>query len=139
MILGMAKRGGNRGVLAADEVPAIPDASQLTQLQRNAQRSLCELVEKNGGRYGVGGQLPVGHLDAVVPLLDWWARERTVDRRGRLYFSGRPGQYVALQELYPLQDPNRWDRLRAAALAELQGKGWVRARPPRGPGFFLPE
>jgi hypothetical protein len=31
-----------------------------------------------------------------------------------------------LDELYPLQDPNRWDRLRVASTRELESRGWER-------------
>ncbi|HEX3866861.1 MAG TPA: hypothetical protein VHV78_08920, partial [Gemmatimonadaceae bacterium] len=54
-----------------------------------------------------------------------------------LYFSGRPGLWHALDELYPLQDPNRWDRLREAVIAELEQRNWVRRSPPRGAAFDI--
>ena len=59
-------------------------------------------------------------------------------RDGHRFFAGRPGLWTALDELHPLQDPNRLDRLRAAVIAELTTRGWRRVSEPRGSAFILP-
>ena len=54
-----------------------------------------------------------------------------------VYFNGQPGLWHALDALYPLQDPNRWDRLRQAVIADLETQNWTRTAPPRGSAFEL--
>lgn len=88
-----------------------------------------------------GGQrVAVAHLDVVCALLDDWARARSsVGSDGRRRFDAM-GQstWGALDRLVPLQDPNRWDSLRKAAIQWLEATGgWERCAPPRGSAWWL--
>jgi len=58
---------------------------------------------------------------------------------GRLYFPGVPGAWHAFDDLYPLQDPNRWNGLRRAVLLELESRGFERIGGPNGTTWFLPN
>src|SRR5688572_13480892 len=124
----MAKAGGSlgRGRRMAHETPAIPDAASLEPEARAAQGVLARLVAEAGGQMGMGGSIPVDSVSALADHLDGWARRLATAREGRTYFAGRPGLWHALDELYPLQDPNRWDALRLAITRELEGRGWER-------------
>jgi hypothetical protein len=137
----MAKQGGSlpRGRRLRHEVPAVPDPHDLTELERVAQRELRRLVDQAGGRFDSTKAIPIGSIDDLAELLDAWARRNATDKDGELYFGGQPGLWHALDELYPLQDPNRWDRLRKAIIAELEARGWRRVSPPRGTAFYLPN
>ena len=128
-----------RGRRPRDEVPDVPPTDDLDQLGRDAQRVLAEMVDGAGGRFDSNRQIPVAHLGVLTDLLDRTGRRNAAERDGRLVFSGRPGLWHALDELYPLQDPNRWDTLRAAIVSELEGRGWERISPPRGSSFVLPR
>jgi hypothetical protein len=119
-------------------VPPIPAPEDLNATQRRAQEHLRTLVERAGGRYGTAESIPVDHIEPFADLFDAWGRRYAASREGVSHFTGRPGFWRALDELYPLQDPNRWDRLRQAVIEELEHRGWVRTAPPRGPGFDLP-
>lgn len=138
MIWLMTKEAGSlpRGRRRDDEVPPVPDVSG--PAEREVQTLLRRLVDRAGGRFGRGPAIPTPR--DVAPLVDYfeaWVRENSVPRRGERYFSGQPGLWFALDSLYPLQDPNRWDRLRAQILLELEARGWVKDRPPRGPGLVF--
>lgn len=137
----MAKQGGSlpRGRRLRHEVPDVPSPDDLTEVERVAQRALRTLVGEAGGRFDSTKAIPVGHVDELAALLDAWARRHAGEKHGRLYFGGQPGFWHALDELYPLQDPNRWDRLRQAILGELVERGWRRVSPPRGTAFNLPD
>ncbi len=136
----MAKSGGSlpRGRRLREETPPVPARESLSADDAEAQRVLKDLVEKAGGRFG-GSAVPVGHLGVLAELFERWARANSdATPEGGVYFSGQPGLWKALDQLYPLQDPNRWDRLRGAVIADLEKHGWRRRRPPRGAGFDLP-
>ncbi len=136
----MAKQGGSlpRGRRLRHEVPGVPSTSDLTKTQRSAQAALRSLVETAGGRFDSKTAIPLGHLTELAQLLDDWARANATNRPEGLYFGGRPGLWHTLDQLYPLQDPNRWDALRREVILELEHQGWRRASPPRGPAFYLP-
>lgn len=136
----MAKAGGSlgNGRRLAHETPAIPDGESLGPEARATQRVLARLDAAAGGRMGRGGSIPVDSVPALADYLDGWARRLATARNGRTYFAGRPGLWHALDELYPLQDPNRWDALRLAITRELEDRGWERVAPPRGSTFYLP-
>lgn len=137
----MSKTAGSlpRGRRRPEEVPDVPQSSELTESEQKWQRLLQTLVEESGGRLGLKGpQIPVEHVDEFAELFSTWARHHMDS--GDEYFNGRPGLWHALDELYPLQDPNRWDRLRAAVLLELEGhRGWTRSSMPKGSGWILPD
>jgi hypothetical protein len=126
-----------RGRRLRDEVPEVPPAEQLTELEARAQEALRELVEAVGGRFDSVTTVPVDHLDVLTQLCDRWGRRHGVPTPTGFYFSGQPGLRHALDELYPLQDPNRWDRLREAVINELEKGSWRRRRPPRGSVFDI--
>lgn len=135
----MAKQGGSlgRGRRLRGEVPPVPSPNSLTATQAKAQDRARELVELTGGRFDGRGQVPADHIDDFMDLFNEWARihgERTSEG---IYFNGRPGLWHALDELYPLQDPNRWDALRLAVIERLQASTWSRRRPPRGSAFDI--
>lgn len=139
----MTKQGGSlpRGRRRHDEVPGIPAADGLNHVERVAQRGLRELVEEAGGRFDTPTtkRIGVGHIGDLADLFEAWGRDNAGSRGERCYFAGRPGFWHALDRLYPLQDPNRWDALRVEVIVELEARGWRRASPPRGIGFYLPE
>lgn len=126
-----------RGRRLPEEVPPVPPAEELTELEARAQAALQELVESAGGRLDSLVTVPVGHLDVITELCDGWGRRHGVHTAKGIYFSGQPGLWQALDQLYPLRDPNRWDRLREAVIVELEERGWRRRRPPRGSVFDI--
>lgn len=127
-----------RGKRRRDEIPDVPVESDLSELERTAQRVLIDMVEKAGGRFDSGRPIPVAHLDVLTDLLADFGRRHADERDGRLVFSGRPGMWHALDDLCPLQDPNRWDKLRASLAVQLERRGWRRISPPRGSSFVIP-
>lgn len=140
----MAKGGGSlgRGRKTREETAPLPDRSQLNDLEGRAQTALKGLVDDAGGRWGLidAKSIPVGHLDLVVDLLARWMVQYSTPHKqsGRAYFPGRPGLWHALDDLVPLQDPNRWNPLRAAATAELSERGFERIGGVNGATWFLP-
>ena len=136
------KAGGSlpRGRRLAHEVPAVPDAAELSIFDRRVQDELRTLVERAGGRMGLQGArpIPVGEISLLANAFERWARQRATTKNGRDYFSGRPGFWHAFDSYYPLQDPNRWDGLRAAVTTELVSRGWQRIGTPRGSSWYLP-
>jgi hypothetical protein len=136
----MAKQGGSlpRGRRLRHEVPDVPLPAELNPTERAAQVALRSLVESADGRFDSKTAIPLGSNTELVRLFDEWARANASDRPEGLYFGGRPGLWHALDRLYPLQDPNRWDALRKEVILELEHKGWRRASPPRGIAFYLP-
>lgn len=135
----MAKQGGSlpRGRRLKEEVPAVPDARDLGERDAHAQRALRELVERPGGRFDSTTAIPIGHIETLARLFDEWGRRYAEPAGSGLYFGGQPGLWHALDELYPLQDPNRWDALRRAVIIELEKGSWHRRRPPRGTSFDI--
>lgn len=135
----MAKSGGSlgRGRRTRDEVPPVPAAEALTAVQREAQSRLRVTVEQAGGRFSPARPIPVDHVEVVAALFDEWAREYGAPSDVGISFSGRPGLWHALDALYPLQDPNRWDRLRCAVIELLESRNWRRRTPPRGSAFDI--
>src|SRR5690349_9489797 len=105
-----------RGRRTVEEVPAVPPSESLTAVQREAQSRLRVLVEEAGGRFDPGRPVRVEHLQQLAELFNEWAAEHGTSTEWGVRFSGRPGLWHALDELYPLQDPNRWDRLRFAII-----------------------
>lgn len=126
-----------RGRRRRDEVPPVPVAADLPPLEAEAQRALRELVERAGGRFDSARRIPVAHVDTLAKLFDAWGRRHAESTPRRLHFNGHAGLWHALDELYPLQDPNRWDPLRQAVIAELKQRGWRRRTPPRGIAFDI--
>ena len=115
----------------------MPQVEALSELERRAQEAVQELVESAGGRFHSLTTIPVGHLEALTELCDAWGRRHGVRTATGIHFSGQPGLRHALDELYPLQDPNRWDRLREAIIERLEQGSWRRRRPPRGSVFDI--
>jgi hypothetical protein len=136
----MAKQGGSlpRGRRLRHEVLDVPSPSDLTHVEKVAQAALRSLVGEAGGRFESTKAIPIGNVSELADLFDAWGRRHANDKDGELYFAGQPGLWHALDELYPLQDPNRWDRLRQEVIRELEERGWRRASPPRGVTFYLP-
>src|SRR4051794_14190397 len=91
---------------------------------------------------GVGHtkSIPVDHVDLIADLLAKWMVQHSAPHRqtGRPYFPGRPCLWRAFDDLVPLQDPNRWNPLRAAATAELSTRGFERIGGVNGATWFLP-
>ena len=135
----MAKSGGSlpRGRRRATEVPPVPTSDGLTAVQRDAQAVLSTLVERAGGRIESSDRIAVDHVDTLVDLFNEWALRYGEPADCGHYFSGRPGLWHALDELYPLQDPNRWDQLRLAVIEQLESEDWRRRTPPRGSAFYI--
>lgn len=136
----MAKKAGSlpRGRRTPDEVPPVPNANDLDPLDARAQRALLALVDQAGGRFASTTAIPVGHVAVLTDLLDAWGRRHAISQDGHLYFGGQPGLWHALDQLYPLQDPNRWDQLRKAIVIELERtRSWRRREPPRGIAFDI--
>lgn len=137
------KAGGSlgRGRRTVAELPAVPAPESLDEFDRRAQAVVRTLVERVGGRMGATGrpQIPAGNMTLLAEVFERWARRNASSREGRTYFSGRPGLWHALDCLYPLQDPNRWDHLREAITFELVQRGWVRVGGPNGMSWFLPD
>lgn len=139
----MAKQGGSRerGRRLRHEVPEPPAMNELSRVEGVAQETLRRLVEASGGRFDGPYTTPIsiGSVEVLADLLDDWGRRHAVTSPDGDYFSGRPGFWHAFDRLCPLQDPNRWDRLREATIAELERRGWRRRTPPRGSAFDLPK
>jgi hypothetical protein len=135
----MAKSGGSlgRGRRRLDEVPSVPHVADLSEVQRRAQQELHVLVEQAGGRLGSGPRIVARDLEPFIDLFNEWAQRYGEVTESGACFSGRPGLWHALDELYPLQDPNRWDGLRLAVIAELEDGNWTRRTPPRGSVFDI--
>lgn len=115
----------------------MPPASELSELEATAQEALRDLVDSAGGRFDSPTAVPVGHLEVLTRLCDAWGRRHGVRTATGICFSGQPGLRHAFDELYPLQDPNRWDRVREAVIVELAEGSWRRRRPPRGAVFDI--
>ncbi|HQZ32781.1 MAG TPA: hypothetical protein PK020_00080 [Ilumatobacteraceae bacterium] len=129
-----------RGRKAEQEVAAIPNAADLAAFARPVQDELRKLVERAGGRMGLRTKtIPVGDVKLLANGVEQWAKAHLTQRNGRLYFAGRPGIWHFFDSLYPLQDPNRWDRLREAVTNELRLRGWERVGGTQGSGWFLPR
>ena len=117
-----------------------PDAlfdRDLTSAQATAQRCLRELVASSPS-----GSIRVGHVEALAELFDEWAHAHAERRGTALFFTGKGGTglWHVLQGLCPIDDPTRWNGLRAAVVAHLEaGERWKRVRPPRGSSFELLE
>ena len=137
----MAEQAGSqaRGRRLAGELPPVPEPATLSESARRAQNALLVMVGEAGGRFSWGGsQIPVAEVPTLADRCEEWGRSQARrDRDGLLFFSGRPGLWHALDELVPLQDPNRWDQLRAAVIEELQTRGWTRSIE-HGSSFTLP-
>jgi len=135
-----SKQGGSlpKGRRLREEVPDVPPRRKLSPVERRAQRVLRSLVEEAGGRFESRTAVPSGGIEELMALFEGWARGHAVERDGRACFGGEPGLWHALDELYPLQDPNRWDGLRKEVISELEARGWERVSPPRGSTFLLP-
>jgi len=119
---------GKKKARTLTELPPVPAPDELTDVGRAAQPALRELVEAAGGRLGFrgpGNMIGEGHIDVFVPVMREWAEHYGARRDGGIEFS-RPGLWHALERLYPLQDPNRIDRLRKTVIVELQRQGWSR-------------
>jgi hypothetical protein len=135
------KAGGSlpRGRRLRHEVPNVPTADALSTVEREAQSVLRALVEQVGGRFGSKRPVPVEKVDVLTTLFDEWAERYGTSFDKGIHFSGRPGLWQALDALYPLEDPNRWDTLREAIIAALEEKNWRRVSPPRGSAFDILE
>jgi hypothetical protein len=133
------KAGGSlpQGRRLRDEVPDVPDPGRLSEIQKGAQVALRALVEQAGGRYDSREPIPVGRVEVFMDLFDEWATYYGTRTPEGIFFQGRPGLWHALDELFPLQDPNRWDALRGAVIAELERRHWTRRTPPRGSTFDI--
>jgi len=129
-----------RGRKAEDQVAVVPHAAQIPAYARPVQDELRKLVERAGGRMGLRTKtIPVGDARLLADGVEQWAKAHLIQRNGRLYFAGRPGIWHFFDSLYPLQDPNRWDRMREAVTNELRLRGWERVGGTQGSGWYLPR
>jgi hypothetical protein len=131
---------GKKGARTIAELPPIPEPASLSAVGVVGQRAFQELVTAAGGRLGFrgdGNSIPVGNLDAFVPVMEEWAAHYGSRRIGGLEMR-RPGLWHAIDRLCPLQDPNRVDALRAAVLGRLEERGWVR-NGVRGSSWWIPD
>lgn len=138
----MAKAGGSlgRGRRTSERTPPLPTAEGLLESERVLQQELCRLVERVGGRWGLrGAPVPIGDVRLLANGVEEWVKRHETRLHGRRYFAGRPGLWHFLDDLYPLQDPNRWDTLRLAITDELLQRGWERVGGSRGSAWYLPE
>lgn len=106
-------------------------------MQRSAQAAFQSLVEAAGGRHA-GSAIPVDHVEVLADLLPAWRQSNAEFRDGQFHFDGKPGLWHAFDELYSLEDPDRWDRLRKEVIVELEARSWQRIAPPRGITLLLP-
>ena len=136
----MAKAGGTagRGRRLRHEVPDIPSPDGLDDLGRRCQAAVARLVEEVGGRFDSKTAVPARHLELFASLFEAWAVRHGERQGDGVYFGGQPGLWHALDDLYPLQDPNRWDGLRREVIRQLERDGWRRRTPPRGAAFDIP-
>ncbi len=140
----MAKGGGSlgRGRKTREETSPIPPKDQLSELDGRAQVVLEALVEAAGGRWGLSGtqSIPGDAKAVLVELLRAWMKShsRPHPGTGRPYFPGTPGAWHAFDDLYPLQDPNRWNPLRRAVMLELESLGYERIGGANGTTWYLP-
>jgi len=115
-----------------------PDAlfdGALTSIQATAQRCLLDVVETSAQ-----GSIRVGHVEALAEVFDEWAHNHAEQHGAALYFTGKGGTglWHVLQGLCPIDEPRRWNNLRAAVVAHLESAGrWRRVSPPRGSTFEL--
>lgn len=132
----MTKGGGSlgSGLWGRTDVPAVPETMP-GSLEARAQQTLSGGVSAAGGRFGI---MPEAHavrvgsvdIDVLTDRVDRWARERaTTNPDGDLYFKGRPGLWRAFNDLYPLQDANRWNPIRKSVATQLANRGWERSSP----------
>lgn len=144
----MAKGGGSLGDgrRTEDEVPSVPDPESLGPDERNAQQLLRSVVDGNGGRFGfppdVPGRIPADGIDigALTDFADSWIRSHSADDgSGGLRHSGQPGLWHCFDDLYPLQHPDRWNKIRSAVADELMSRGWERPGGRHGAPWVLPD
>lgn len=143
----MAKGGGSLGggKRTRAELPEVPNSEELSPLAQGAQRLLRSATENDGGRFGLPpeltGQIPVDGID-IGALTDfaaeWLTLQSEVTAEGDRYHNGRPGLWHCFDDLYPLQDPNRWNEIRESVADELQSRGWERSSP-RSAAWRLPR
>lgn len=131
---------GKKGSRTDAELTPVPNHASLTEVSRAAQAELLALVDSVGGRLGLEPTpaIPTGRLDLLVALLEEWVEHYGDQLPDGIAFS-RPGLWHALDRLVPMQNPNRWDRLRKALTRELEAKGWVRSGGPRGSKWWVPN
>lgn len=136
----MAKAGGSLpgGRRTRDEVPPVPDASALWN-SNSELRPRCAGSSKTPA----GGSIPPAlfrhNISSCSEPCSMHGPSATGSDLGTGCSSpGRPGLWHALDDLYPLQDPNRWDHLRLATIRHLENRGWQRRTPPRGSAFDIP-
>lgn len=120
---------------ATDAAPATSRPADPSITER-AQLSLRELVDRAGGPAG-SDYIPVDHVAVVKDLFNEWAARYGEPTSRGIFFSGRPGLWHSLDELVPLTNRRRWNRLRFAVIAALEGENWVRRSPPRGSAFDI--
>ena len=109
-----------------------------TGIQAYAQRRTRSAEAHAPGSSSVG-IVEEDLLDGIVADFNAGSYRACVEPLEALYFDGRPGLWHALDDLYPLQDPNRWDPLRQAVIGELETRGWRRRTPPRGIAFDIAD
>lgn len=127
-----------RGRRTRAETPGVPEPSDLSPAGRRVQPLIEDAVTRAGGRFA-SGPVPSLHVHQLADYFEEFASSHAVRERGQTVFHGRPGFWQALDVLYPLQDPNRWDRWRFDIIRELQDRGWRRLHEPRGSAWILPR
>lgn len=123
----------------------MPPQGGLSETARSLQDQLRLAVKQDGGRLGIppeiSGQISPDLLDmdALTDYADQWARKfaEPYENDSR-YFSGRPGFWRCFDELYPLQDPNRWNAIRHGVTTALERRGWVRPGGPQSSAWIIP-
>ncbi len=120
---------------ATDAAPATSRPADASITER-ARLALRELVDRAGGTAG-SDYIPVDHVAVVKDLFNEWAARYGEPTSRGTFFSGRPGLWHSLDELVPLTNRRRWNQLRFAVIATLEGENWVRRSPPRGSAFDI--
>lgn len=140
----MGKGGGSlgNGRKTLNELQPVPVASTLAQAERLVQAVLLDAVEDAGGRLGLPlsatAQVQLDDIDVVVDYAEAWVRSHAEEKERGLYYPGQPGLWHCLDDLVPLQDPNRWNTLRLALTRAFEDRGWERQGGVRGKAWLIP-
>lgn len=126
---------GSKGRRKPGEMPSLPDRDALSPIGQRAQTVLLELVGGGQGRLQPSGPIPTDHLELLSELMAEWVDHYGINDGDYVTFRTRGcGGWYLLDRLVPLQNPNRWDSLRAGLYEHLRSvHGWTGVG--KGPRF----